>query len=885
MITEFLHILFPPGTVQGYLTIWTLPDRMAYYLPIHDLGAIAAKAAELDAQGKDVYFGLSLRRQNLMAFAQPGEAPRGKKIDCSAIPGFWIEIDFGTAGHKASNCPPDLQSCIEILAHIPFIPAVLNHSGGGLHAYYLFDYPFSFPPLVGVAQLESLIRRLQSLAVNAAKARGWHVDFTADITRVLRLPGTRNHKIPSQPRPVVTLALDPAARYSLAQFETALSAVPVPVIDSPPIAGTGIAVPPPPPFTGDPAALREDIRDRLGKLRKPETRIMAKAILKGESFANPGERDDKLNRAASMIAALAPDAPPDILAEILRPSLSVWAAEPGATLTVDQEMRKAEDKITRSQADLRLKNAAVTAQAQSIKAGLIRAARRVSEKSEPAATPTDPADPDAAADPNPPGEYTDSEIAGFATQQNCTVDEFRKRWIIQRGDEFHIYCAGDYLPGIRRTELAVSLPRDLAPAPIDWMTYKANGDPRPKSIEELLTDYATVARGHVADMTLNQSAYDPVTQIYHQSVCRRRPITPTFHPTIDRWLRLLGGLEAEKLLDWLACSMHLDRQICAAYVNGPPGIGKGLLALGLSRLWTTGGPAELKRVIDSFNGDLLRCPLVVADEKLPTKANGNKLSSADIRELVGSSKRTLSRKFLDNADLIGSLRLLLTENSGRMLSFDEDLGALDLAAVSSRILHIESPQAAADYLAQIGGYQTTVAWIDQDQIAQHVSWLAENRKVIPGGRFIVEGHTSKMLRNLAVSGKWTGLVCEWLTRYMARPVPNLAQLDLVRIGNGRILINSNAVVQFWTQYIQSEPQPSTPRIGRALTNISRSDDQIRINDIRYKDINPDLVLQWAEENQIGNPDAMRSWIAAPLADKPVQASQPVTSANAGGRTQ
>ena len=109
MITEFLHILFPPGTVQGYLTIWTLPDRMAYYLPIHDLGAIAAKAAELDAQGKDVYFGLSLRRQNLMAFAQPGEAPRGKKIDCSAIPGYWIEIDFGTAGHKASNCPPDLQ--------------------------------------------------------------------------------------------------------------------------------------------------------------------------------------------------------------------------------------------------------------------------------------------------------------------------------------------------------------------------------------------------------------------------------------------------------------------------------------------------------------------------------------------------------------------------------------------------------------------------------------------------------------------------------------------------------------------------------------------------------------------------------------------------------
>ena len=53
-----------------------------------------------------------------------------------------------------------------------------------------------------------------------AEAHGWEIDGTADLARVLRLPGTINRKL--DPVPVKIIALDPTRRYQTDSFDTYL---------------------------------------------------------------------------------------------------------------------------------------------------------------------------------------------------------------------------------------------------------------------------------------------------------------------------------------------------------------------------------------------------------------------------------------------------------------------------------------------------------------------------------------------------------------------------------------------------------------------------------------------------------------------------------------
>src|SRR5262249_1782569 len=58
------------------------------------------------------------------------------------------------------------------------------------------------------------------------RERGWSMDSTHDLARVLRLPGTVNRKLPDNPVPVTVLEAAWSRVYDVADFEAALSAAP-----------------------------------------------------------------------------------------------------------------------------------------------------------------------------------------------------------------------------------------------------------------------------------------------------------------------------------------------------------------------------------------------------------------------------------------------------------------------------------------------------------------------------------------------------------------------------------------------------------------------------------------------------------------------------------
>lgn len=179
----FLTAVYPD--LPGLLCIFELPSRQARYFS--DREAAAHWAVSRSGE-QNVYFAVSLFRE------QP-ERGRGTEALSAGIPGVWADIDVRGAAHKADNLPPSIEAAKEMLAAIQVQPTLLVHSGHGLQAYWLFREFWTFESEDDAARAKSLCVRWQAMLRGVAQARGWTIDPTADLARVLRVPGTLNRKI------------------------------------------------------------------------------------------------------------------------------------------------------------------------------------------------------------------------------------------------------------------------------------------------------------------------------------------------------------------------------------------------------------------------------------------------------------------------------------------------------------------------------------------------------------------------------------------------------------------------------------------------------------------------------------------------------------------
>lgn len=76
----------------------------------------------------------------------------------------------------------------------PYKPSLIVHSGHGLQIYWLFKELAGFHTKDDREAFSRLCRGWQQLFQQAGRDQGWHVDSTADLARVLRIPGTYNLK-------------------------------------------------------------------------------------------------------------------------------------------------------------------------------------------------------------------------------------------------------------------------------------------------------------------------------------------------------------------------------------------------------------------------------------------------------------------------------------------------------------------------------------------------------------------------------------------------------------------------------------------------------------------------------------------------------------------
>jgi hypothetical protein len=120
---------------------------------------------------------------------------RGGEDQIVALPGVWADIDIKGPAHKAINLPPTIDAAKEIYSAVQIRPTVLVHSGYGLQVYWLFRELWLLNTPEERARAKSLLVRWQGMLRRIATAKGWALDPTADLARMLRVPGTFNYKL------------------------------------------------------------------------------------------------------------------------------------------------------------------------------------------------------------------------------------------------------------------------------------------------------------------------------------------------------------------------------------------------------------------------------------------------------------------------------------------------------------------------------------------------------------------------------------------------------------------------------------------------------------------------------------------------------------------
>ncbi|MEM7357365.1 MAG: hypothetical protein AAF657_41505, partial [Acidobacteriota bacterium] len=213
---EFLQAFYPEPVTPGNLVVWTCSRRSgkkrSYWLNTLDE---AARQAHRLKRSRDVYFGVALQDPQAALAITRRRWPRvrmpsvrGSEESAVALPAIWADIDLAGPGHAQGALPPDRDAAFELLEAIPVPASIIVHTGGGFHVYWLLRELWLLENEAERQEAKHLLLKLQGALRAEAQRRGYNLDHTADLARVLRLPGTSNLKSqPGQPVRVVHFPL------------------------------------------------------------------------------------------------------------------------------------------------------------------------------------------------------------------------------------------------------------------------------------------------------------------------------------------------------------------------------------------------------------------------------------------------------------------------------------------------------------------------------------------------------------------------------------------------------------------------------------------------------------------------------------------------------
>lgn len=204
----FLQAVWSTKPDTTAVQLWRKSDQMTY-----SFAAIEPASDWIGVNGDscDVYMaaGLAAREAN----AARRRANKGQVV---GIPGVWADIDVNGGPEGKTGAAKSITEAHSLAEHL-LQPTLLVNSGYGLQAWWLLDAVLPFHTENERDHAQKVVRGFQGALKDEAKTRGYSIDSTFDLARLMRVPGSRNHK--GIDPVVVDLLDDGGPRYSLASLE------------------------------------------------------------------------------------------------------------------------------------------------------------------------------------------------------------------------------------------------------------------------------------------------------------------------------------------------------------------------------------------------------------------------------------------------------------------------------------------------------------------------------------------------------------------------------------------------------------------------------------------------------------------------------------------
>jgi hypothetical protein len=192
---SFLQQLFSGKPDKLYILVWGLPEKQSrWFRSVED--AIRYVKTRND---RDTYIGAGLSIRDC------GLNRRCESDEIAGVVALWADFDVRSPAHPKETLPSTVEQAL-LLIPPELQPSFTIASGNGLQCWWIFREPWIFEDGHEREKAAAFVRRWTTFLRDKASLRGWKFDRLYDLARVLRVPGTKNCKDPSNPKDVRILA-------------------------------------------------------------------------------------------------------------------------------------------------------------------------------------------------------------------------------------------------------------------------------------------------------------------------------------------------------------------------------------------------------------------------------------------------------------------------------------------------------------------------------------------------------------------------------------------------------------------------------------------------------------------------------------------------------
>lgn len=190
-VSAWMHMIY--GEAAGFINIVSTDNWAGRCFQTPDQAVSYIRQLEM-RQPQGIYARATTLRE------VPEEGLRGGVDHTSEFLGFWADLDIAGPGHKTKQIlPATIEDCMAII-EVSGLPAPTEwvHSGGGMYPWWLLPEPRHMTNALD--SLTELSANWQRVIELASEKLGYHYGAgVGDLSRVLRIPGTINRKVPDAP--------------------------------------------------------------------------------------------------------------------------------------------------------------------------------------------------------------------------------------------------------------------------------------------------------------------------------------------------------------------------------------------------------------------------------------------------------------------------------------------------------------------------------------------------------------------------------------------------------------------------------------------------------------------------------------------------------------